>query len=183
MQNKKLDCKSRKWNLTREQFSKSRGVDESHRQISSYFSRRRRLRIQYKVCTSFSRYGALLSVAILAQVAILLQVTLEQFQIWHSRAHIFVTTPQDSFLSMSSRLSQQPTQTSAPLFTQQFERQPHEITVPDETRHSHNSKTGSTCSEIKCKKGSDKVSLLFHAKVVCQSFFGPIRVRVLSHFR
>ena len=47
---------------------------------------------------------------------------------------------------MSTRLSQQPTQTAAPLSAEEFDPQPHEITVPDETQHSLISNTGSPCS-------------------------------------
>ena len=47
---------------------------------------------------------------------------------------------------MSTRLSQQPIQTAAPLSAEEFDPQPHEITVPDETQHSLISNTGSPCS-------------------------------------
>ena len=49
MQNKKLDCKSRKWNHIRE-YSQSTRVNQFHKQDPSYFCKRRRLRTQYNFC-------------------------------------------------------------------------------------------------------------------------------------
>ena len=45
-----IDCKSRKWNLIREYFSKITGIKKIHRHNSKCFWRRRR-RMQCKICT------------------------------------------------------------------------------------------------------------------------------------
>ena len=83
------------------------------------------------------------SVAIMPQVAILLEVTCKQCQTWRSPARSLVTASLDPLLSMSMRFAQQPTQTAVSFVTHQVK--PHDIPIDgsSETQHSAISNTGS----------------------------------------
>ena len=95
------------------------------------------------------------SVAVLAQVAILLKVTLSQYQTWSSPACIFVTSscsPSLFSLMPAQRLSQQTTQQASFLGSQSLDN-PVDVVVPKDafdatidTQPSPISNTGSPCS-------------------------------------
>ena len=76
-------------------------------------------------------------------------MTVQQSQTCRSPARSLVTGSQDSFLSMSMRLSQQPTQTAAPFRAHQFHPQPDDISTdgPNDAQHSPLSNIGSPSSD------------------------------------